>query len=85
VVTVLQVAPALRPEEVLAMDAVWAVALCGERARQLRDARDAVGGPADADRGGDGRVVRHPDGSQTVQIRSLDTLRGLLAEGKRGG
>jgi hypothetical protein len=79
-VAVLQIAPACKPEEVLAMDAMLALALCGERARQVERGRGGAGDRGGAE--GDGQWVHHPDGTATVQIRSLDSLRGLLRGGK---
>lgn len=79
---VLAVVPALRPDEVMAMDALVAIGLCAARRRQIE--RMYGGAAAGGDDGFDANGVAEtllPNGSKVRRFRGMEGLRSLLQSG----
>lgn len=74
---VIEAVPAMRAEEVLAMDALLALSLLAARARRTRRPAAAAAGAA-TKRGG---WVTRADGRRELQITSMDELSRALKGG----
>jgi hypothetical protein len=75
----LDVAPAYKAEEVLAMRADLAFALVAGKANLMKRAMKQPGSAGRED----GEVEHRPDGTTVTHLRSMDSLRALL-KGQRG-
>lgn len=76
IATVMQIAPAMRPEEVIAMDALLAIELVASRARAISRSQAQQREQQDAATSRPGR-----NGTRSVEINSMDAVRKLLSGG----
>jgi hypothetical protein len=84
----MRVCPAVDPAGALAMDALLAVAVVGAAARQANAAAEAFAAARGGGGGGgprDGETVTDHAGRRVTVVRSMDTLRSVLAGGEGNG